>query len=91
MILLIDPLTFEWTDGLIASATRKFAKDSGAMDDANRPSSETSKVLVDQFQKEGGGVTWYVGLGNLFQKSGKLEFQAPVALPKLIHCMARGF
>lgn len=22
-----DPNTFEWTDGLIASATRKFAKD----------------------------------------------------------------
>ena len=42
-----DPLTFEWTDGLIASATRKFAKDSASQsDEHSRPGSEASKVII---------------------------------------------
>ena len=46
-LLYIDPLTFEWTDGLIASATRKFAKDSSSQaEEHSRPGSEASKVMI---------------------------------------------
>ena len=48
-----DPNTFEWSDGLIASATRRLAKEQqpALSDDINRPS--TSQVSVRRSDRVG--------------------------------------
>ena len=40
-----DPNTFEWTDGLIATATRRFAREMHAQrDDSSRPTTSVSSI-----------------------------------------------
>ncbi len=42
-----DPNTFEWTDGLIATATRRFARDVSAtspLEDSSRPTSGVTGI-----------------------------------------------
>ena len=53
-ISVADPLTFEWTDGLIAMATRKFSRDTmaGSPDDHRTNSEMTTASKVGTGNKK---------------------------------------